>query len=113
MSDPQLAANRGFTEALVGEIKEAAARLNRLVGNLLDIARVESGHVKPKIDWCDVGDLVNVTVKSVTKEMAGHKLDVMIKPEIPLVRMDFALMEQALTNVLLNAAFHTPGGNNI
>ncbi len=113
LSDPKMAPQRGFAEALVGEIKEAAARLNRLVGNLLDIARVESGHVKPKIDWCDVGDLVNVTVKSVAKELAAHKLDVVIKPEIPLVRMDFALMEQALTNVLLNAGFHTPAGTPI
>ena len=44
----------GFQRAMVGEIQEAARRLNRLVGNLLDIARLETGHVKPKLDWCDV-----------------------------------------------------------
>jgi len=98
----------GVFQALVNEIREAVNRLNRLVGNLLDIARVESGHVKPKLDWCDVQDLVNVTVKSVRKELSQHKLELVMKPEIPLVRMDFVLMEQALTNLLLNAAFHTP-----
>jgi two-component system, OmpR family, sensor histidine kinase KdpD len=113
LGDPKMASQQEFGEALVSEIKEAATRLNRLVGNLLDIARVESGHVKPKIDWCDVNDLVNVTLKSVRRELAGHKLEVVLKPEIPLVRMDFALMEQALTNLLLNAAFHTPSGTPI
>jgi two-component system sensor histidine kinase KdpD len=108
LNDAGMMARPGFTEALVNEITEAVARLNRLVGNLLDIARVESGHVKPKMDWCDVSDLINVTVKSIQKELSGHQLEIVIKPEIPLVRMDFVLMEQALTNLLLNAAFHTP-----
>jgi two-component system sensor histidine kinase KdpD len=97
-----------FALALVNEIKEAIARLNRLVGNLLDIARVESGQVKPKLDWCDVRDLINVTTKSVQKELSGHPLELVISPQLPLVRMDFVLMEQSLANLLLNAAFHTP-----
>ena len=62
----------------MNEIKEAVTRLNRLVGNLLDIARVESGHVKPKMDWCDVADLINVAIKSVQKELSGHKLEIVI-----------------------------------
>ena len=99
--------------ALAGEIKDAGGRLNRLVGNLLDITRLESGHVKPKMDWCDVGDLINVTVKSVRKELSGHKLEVTISPPMPLVRMDFVLMEQALTNLLLNAASYTPAGTTV
>jgi two-component system, OmpR family, sensor histidine kinase KdpD len=113
LSDPALNARPGFAPALVAEIKEAVARLNRLVGNLLDIARVESGHVKPKLDWCDVGDLVNVTVKSVEKELSNRKLEVMLAPEMPLVLMDFVLMEQALANLLLNAAAHTPAGTPV
>ena len=113
LSDAGLNARPDFTGALLGEIKEAGARLNRLVGNLLDIARVESGHVKPNLDWCDVGDLINVTVKGIARELANHKLDIVISPDLPLVRMDFVLMEQALTNLLLNAAFHTPPGTPI
>ena len=113
LSDAGLNTRPDFTRALLGEIKEAGARLNRLVGNLLDIARVESGHVKPNLDWCDVGDLINVTVKGIARELASHKLDIVISPEVPLVRMDFVLMEQALTNLLLNAAVHTPPGTPI
>jgi two-component system sensor histidine kinase KdpD len=74
---------------------------------------VESGHVKPNMDWCEAGDLVNVTVKSLQRELSGHKVEMVIAPQIPLVRMDFVLMEQALTNLLLNAAIHTPPGTPI
>src|SRR5579884_418894 len=113
LTDLKTSSPPGFGDALLDEIKVAGARLNRLVGNLLDIARVESGHVKPKLDWCDVGDLIHVSLKSVEREMAGHKVEVAINPAIPLVRMDFVLMEQALINLLLNAAFHTPVGTPV
>ncbi|HWF20140.1 MAG TPA: sensor histidine kinase KdpD, partial [Verrucomicrobiae bacterium] len=113
LTDPKTAAQAGSADVLLDEIKVAGARLNRLVGNLLDIARVESGHVKPKLDWCDVGDLINVSIKSVERELAGHQLEISLHPAIPLVRMDFVLMEQALINLLLNAAFHTPAGTPV
>src|SRR5208337_706855 len=45
-------------DKMVAEIQEAAARLNRLVGNLLDVSRLESGHVQARLDWCDVSDLI-------------------------------------------------------
>jgi len=99
--------------AMVDEIQEATARLNRLVGNLLNITRLESGHVKPKIDWCDVADLVQVTLKEIAKDLAGHPLTVAVPTGLPLARMDFVLMEQAIANLLLNAAVHTPPGTPV
>jgi two-component system, OmpR family, sensor histidine kinase KdpD len=113
LSDDSLGGRPGYAKALISEIKEATGRLNRLVGNVLDITRVESGHVKAKLDWCDVGDLINMAVKSGEKELAGRKLEIVISPDLPLVRMDFVLMEQAVANLLLNAAFHTPPGTPI
>jgi two-component system sensor histidine kinase KdpD len=105
---------RGELErSMVSEIQEAARRLNRLVGNLLNMTRLESGHVKPKLDWCDVGDLVHVTLKDIERELAGHKCSVEIEPGLPLVRMDFVLMQQVLTNLLLNAVLHTKPGTSI
>jgi two-component system sensor histidine kinase KdpD len=98
---------------MVGEIQEAARRLNRLVGNLLSMTRLESGHVKAKLDWCDVADLVHVTLKEIEKDLAQHKVTVGIAPGLPLVRMDFVLMQQVLTNLLLNAAVHTPPGTAV
>ncbi|EEF57138.1 sensor histidine kinase [Pedosphaera parvula] len=113
LGDPSHPASPAYTQAMLNEVREAVTRLNRLVGNLLDIARVETGHVKPRLDWCDVGDLINVTVNHLQKELSGRPLNITIHPQVPLVRMDFVLMEQALTNLLLNAAFHTPAGTAI
>ncbi|HVM48933.1 MAG TPA: sensor histidine kinase KdpD [Candidatus Acidoferrum sp.] len=103
----------GFQHAMVGEIQGAAWRLNRLVGNLLDIARLETGHVKPKLDWCDVGDLVHATLKDLKNELEGREVKVEIGPGLPLVRMDFVLMQQVLGNLLLNAAAYTETGTPI
>lgn len=91
-------------------IQDAAARLNRLVGNLLSITRLESGHVKPRITACDPGDLIRVAVLNTESELAGHKLVVDVPPDLPFARMDFHLMEQVLVNLLSNAAVHTPPG---
>jgi two-component system sensor histidine kinase KdpD len=99
-----------FQRAMLGEVQEATARLNRLVGNLLDMTRLESGHLKPKLDWCDVNDLVNVTLRQSERELARHKVITELPRDLPLVRMDFVLMQQVLTNLLLNAAAHTPPG---
>ena len=100
----------GVARTMVGEIQEAARRLNRLVGNLLSMTRLEAGHVKVNLDWCDVADLVQVTVKELQKDLAQHRVTVAVGPGLPLVRMDFVLMQQALANLLLNAAIHTPPG---
>ncbi len=51
------------------EIRIAAERLNRLVANLLDMTRIESGMIKPKQDWCDLRDLINVSVKGLEREI--------------------------------------------
>ena len=100
-------------QKMIAEIHEATERLNRLAGNVLDMTRLESGHVKAKVTLCDVRDLLHIVVKDTRKEMARHKLVVEMSPELPLVQMDFVLMQQALTNLLSNAAFHTPPGTVI
>jgi two-component system sensor histidine kinase KdpD len=100
-------------KTLAAEIQESAARLNRLVGNLLDMTRLESGKVKPRLEWCDLGDLVNVALRRDESELAGHPVKVQIPKGLPLVRMDFVLIEQALNNLLLNAAAYTPDGTPV
>ena len=99
--------------SMIAEIQEAAARLNRLVGNLLDVTRLESGHVQARLEWCDVGDLVGTTARSLARELARHPLKVEVGENLPLARLDFTLMQQALSNLLLNAVVHTPDGTPI
>jgi two-component system, OmpR family, sensor histidine kinase KdpD len=102
-----------FQQEMVGEIQEAAERLNRLVGNLLNMTRLESGHVKPKLDWCDVADLIQATMKEIERDMSGHSVSINVAPGLPLARMDFVLMQQVLINLLLNVAAHTSPGTPV
>ncbi len=113
LNDLPTEAEPALRRTLTKEIHEASLRLNRLVRNLLDITRLESGHVKPKMEWCDVSDLVHVALKASEKELARHNVRTNIADKLPLVKMDFVLMEQALNNLLVNAAAYTPSGTDV
>jgi two-component system, OmpR family, sensor histidine kinase KdpD len=95
------------------EIHVAAERLNRLVANLLDMTRIESGMIRPKQDWCDMRDIVNVSLKGLERETNGHRIVIRVQDEMPLLKLDFGLMEQVLTNLIYNATVHTPHGTLI
>lgn len=98
---------------LMGEIHTAAERLNRLVDNLLDMTRLESGRIKPVLDWCDVHDLVNAAVRKLAHELTGHEVVLDIPSDLPLIKLDFGLIEQVITNLLHNAALYTPLASRI
>lgn len=98
---------------LLASIKKGALRMNRVVGNLLDMARLESGHMSLQTDWHDIQDIVGVALRENSEILQEHKIRVEIAPETGLVKMDFALMEQVLTNLLHNAAKFTPVGGEI
>lgn len=110
LSDLPRDAAPDLSSGLIEEVVEASHRLNRLVGNLLDITRLESGHVKPKMEWCDAGDLIQVLMQRTARQLRRHRVSSRVEGRLPLVRMDFVLMEQALSNLLSNAAAHTPPG---
>jgi two-component system, OmpR family, sensor histidine kinase KdpD len=99
--------------SLVDEIQEANARLNRVVGNLLDVARLESGKVRPNLDWHDARDLLQTTLRELRRELASHPVSSEIPHEPILVRLDFSLLQHALGNLLLNAVAHTPSGTAV
>jgi two-component system, OmpR family, sensor histidine kinase KdpD len=98
---------------LVAEIQEANARLNRIVGNLLDVARLESGKVVPRLDWYDARDAVQTTVRELQRELAAHPIEMNLPSEPMLARFDFSLVQHALANLLVNAAMHTPAGTPV
>ncbi|MGE5315646.1 MAG: ATP-binding protein [Acidobacteriota bacterium] len=96
----------------VREIRMASDRLNRLVENLLDMTRLESGTLAAKRDWCSLRDIVNAAAAANAAELAGHRLELKLDDEA-LVKLDFGLMEQALANLLHNAAVYTPQGSTV
>jgi two-component system sensor histidine kinase KdpD len=98
---------------LATEIHAAADRLNRLIDNLLDMTRLESGRITPTLDWCDVHDLMNVAVGKLNRELSYHVVTIQASPDMPLVKVDFALIEQVLMNLLHNASLYTPSGSEV
>lgn len=93
---------------LVNEIAKASFRLNQQVENLLNISRLESGHIEPKKDWCDVQELVYEIAKRVEESNASRRVNVSINNNLPLCKLDKGMLDQILYNLLNNAAVHTP-----
>src|SRR5260221_5590460 len=100
-------------QALGQDLQDATERLNRLVDNLLDMTRLESGQLKLNLEWCDISDLINISLNRVEKQLSDHEVITEIAPNLPLVRVDFVLIEQALVNLLHNAATYTPPGTRV
>jgi two-component system sensor histidine kinase KdpD len=98
---------------LYSEINTASVRLNRLIENLLNMSRLESGRITPRFDWCDVHDLANKVADTLKQELQPFNLSVIIPEDIPLVYIDFGLFEQVLHNLVLNATQNAPSGTNI
>ena len=98
---------------LYSEINTASIRLNRLVENLLNMSRLESGRITPHPDWCDAHDLVNSVSESLQNELESFTFKIDIPDDLPLIYVDFGLMEQVLHNLILNATQHSTKGSII
>ncbi len=95
---------------LYEEILNASQRLNRLIENLLNMSRLDSGRITVCTDWCDVHDLFNRVAESLSEELRSFRLDMVIPASVPLIRIDFGLMERVLYNLVHNACqYATPG----
>ncbi len=82
---------------------EEVERLNRFVGNLLDMTRLEAGSVRPNLDYCDVQDLIGCAVAAFEHRQQGRRIDIEVAADLPLIRLDIVLMTQVLINLLDNA----------
>jgi two-component system, OmpR family, sensor histidine kinase KdpD len=106
--DGGLESNPATRAELTRDIRTSADRLNRLVANLLDMSRLDAGRLTLKLDWCDVGEVVGVAAQRVEPCLLLRPLAIDVSPDLPLVQMDFVLMEQVLVNLLDNACNYTP-----
>lgn len=97
-------------QSLTDELDEAARRLNRLVRNLLDLSRLEAGHLRMNKDWHDLRDLLRSALQNLGRALSQHEVKIEIPNDLPPVKVDAILTEQILVNLLGNAAVHTPPG---
>lgn len=99
--------------ALCNEIFTASLRLNRLIENLLNMSRLESGMLTTRLDWYDMNDLINKVTEDLNDELKPYRLKVSLPENLPLVKIDFGLMEQVLYNLLYNATQYAPVASEI
>lgn len=98
---------------LLGNIKESSLRMNRLIINLLDTARLESGMLHLKSDWCDVQDVIGTAIRRMDDLVKRNRIEVVLAEELPLLQADCVLLEQVLMNLLDNAAKYAKDADNI
>jgi len=98
---------------LYSEISTASVRLHQLIENLLNMSRIESGHITPHPDWCDVLDIANKTVDNLSQQLQPFKFYMQIQNNMPLIFIDPGLIEQVLYNLVLNATQYAPVDTSI
>ena len=105
--------NNERSQTTLREIQQALRRLHRVINNLLDMTRIESGVIHPKLDWCDAGELIQAAIDLAADGISHNPVAVETDKNLPIVKVDQALLEQSLCNLLLNAASHSPAGAKI
>jgi len=94
-------------------IQDEARRMSTLVGNLLDMARIESGNVKLNLQWQPLEEVVGAALDASRSMLQQHRVEVHIPRDLPLVRFDALLLERVLVNLLENASKYTPAGSTV
>jgi two-component system sensor histidine kinase KdpD len=91
-------------------IDEETDRLTRLVGNLLDLTRIQGGALKPEKEWNEIGEVIDNVVDRLAPLIRTHPLHVELAPDLPPIAFDFIEIAQVLTNLIENAAKYSDAG---
>ncbi len=105
--------HHGATPELIATIEAEAARLNRFVANLLDMARVEAGALNLKLEPVDLTDSVASAVHDARRSLEGHAIELAVPPDMPLLQVDQKLLHHCLLNLLDNAGRYADPGTPI
>jgi two-component system sensor histidine kinase KdpD len=107
------ALSAGDREDLLSVIEDESQRLARMVGDLLDLSKIQAGAVHPQTDWCDLRDVVSGAVAQVRAARGDHPVMIELPPELPLVQADAAQLERVFANLIDNAITHSPPGTPV
>src|ERR1700742_1849948 len=98
---------------LLSTVIDESERLNRFIANLLDMTKLESGAIKPNTARHDVGEIVGSALRRAGKILVHHKVSLELEADLPMLELDAVLFEQALFNLLDNAAKYAPAETTI
>jgi two-component system sensor histidine kinase KdpD len=98
---------------LIQTAYDEAERLNRLVGNLLDMTRIESGGVRAHKEWQPLEEVIGAALTRLNQQLGDRPVTISLPPDLPLVPLDSVLIEQVLINLTENAIKYTPPGSPI
>jgi len=100
-------------QSLVSTIHDEAERLNRFIANLLDMTRLESGSLKPSQEPVDLSELVGTALQQSTRLLRHYRIEVRLDSELPMLKLDPVLFEQAFLKLLDNVAKYAPEGSKL
>ncbi|MGB8215528.1 MAG: sensor histidine kinase KdpD [Anaerolineales bacterium] len=113
LADDRIILDASARRSLIETAGEEADRLNRLVGNLLDMTRLESGAMRVKKETCDIQDVIGSALEELGNRIGNRSILVDVPGDLPLVQMDFVLVERVLVNVIDNALKYSPADKPI
>jgi two-component system sensor histidine kinase KdpD len=113
LRDDALGVSHEQRPELIATICEEAERLERLVGNLLDMTRVDSGALALKREWVPVEELIGAAITRLEDKLGGRALTTTLSPDLPMVSVDPVLFGQVFVNLLENVSKYTPKGSPI
>ncbi len=100
-------------EALLTTAQDETERMHRFVGNLLDMTRLDAGALQPRRESCDMQEIVGSALRRTSRLLAQHQVITRYGPQLPMLMLDFVLMEQVLVNLLENAGKYSAEGSRI
>jgi two-component system sensor histidine kinase KdpD len=109
----ELAAVESTHADKAGVIREQALRTSRMVNNLLEMAKLQSGELTPRKDWQSIEEIVGSALKGLEPALAEHPVRTNLPANLPLVKCDAVLIERVLVNLIENATKYTPAGTTI
>jgi len=95
------------------EIVKSSNRLKNLFENLSNISKLETGEIKPHFEWCNISDLFSLVMDNLKDDLKPYRPDKVVPSSMPLVKLDFGLMEQALYNLVYNSCKYSNPGTAI
>jgi two-component system sensor histidine kinase KdpD len=113
LADYEGALDAAARRDLLHTIEDEAERLNRFVANLLDMTRLESGAIALRREATDLGEVVGSALARAARVLGKHAVALHVEPGLPLLNLDPILLEQALFNLLDNAAKYAPAGSTV